>query len=88
MLGQTILAEESAMVALLARSRSAATSRTGGTFDLLRSVLEVLRVCSRAQAAAQHYEELKPLSDVALTDKGLKRADLPRAAFDKLNERS
>ncbi len=74
------------MVALLASSRSAAISRTGGAFDLLGYALEALRICSRAQAAAQHYEELKPLSDAALADKGLKRADLPRAALDKLNE--
>jgi hypothetical protein len=74
------------MGASLARTRSAATARTGGTFDLLGCVLEVLRICSRAGAAAQHYEELAAKSDAALAEKGLTRADLPRAAFDRLTE--
>jgi hypothetical protein len=58
-------------------------SRRGGP-GLMRRILEVLRICSRASEAAHHYEQLKRLSDQALAAKGLKRADLPRAAFDKL----
>jgi hypothetical protein len=76
------------MMALLARSKSAATYGTGSdsTFDLLAYIQDVLRVCSRAQAAAHHYEELRSKSDAALAERGLTRADLPRAAFDKLDE--
>jgi hypothetical protein len=45
---------------------------------------EIWTICSRAQAAAHHYEVLKPLSDQELAARGLTRADLPRAAFRKL----
>ena len=47
---------------------------------------EVLRICRRAQEAAHYYEELKPQSNQALAGKGLKRSDLPRAAFEKLSD--
>lgn len=45
---------------------------------------ELWAICSRAQAAAHHYEAHKPLSGQALAARGLTRADLPRAAFRKL----
>lgn len=57
------------------------TSKGTGTLQRLR---EVLSICARARDAAQHYEELKPQSDANLAEKGLTRADLPRAAYRKL----
>ena len=48
--------------------------------------MEVVAICSRACAAAHYYEEHKAMSDAALAERGLERADLPRAAFDKLTE--
>jgi hypothetical protein len=62
-----------------------AAAREGGP-SLIDRVREVLAICSRACAAAHFYEEHKPMSDAALAEKGLARADLPRAAFDKLTE--
>ncbi len=59
-----------------------------GRPSLVDRVMEVLAVCSRACAAAHYYEEHKALSDAALADRGLARADLPRATFDKLAEKS
>jgi uncharacterized protein YjiS (DUF1127 family) len=54
-----------------------------GLLSLLR---EVLAIFTRAQVAANYYEELKPQSEADLADKGLTRADVPRAAFRKLTE--
>ena len=48
---------------------------------------EVFSICSRASDAAHAYEELKAMSDHELAKRGLKRADLARAAFDRLTER-
>jgi hypothetical protein len=48
--------------------------------------IEVFHICARASAAARHYEQLKRLSDADLAERGLKRADLPRAAFHMLTE--
>ena len=45
---------------------------------------EIWTICSRAKAAAHHYEAHKPLSDQALAARGLIRTDLPRAAFREL----
>jgi hypothetical protein len=53
---------------------------------VLHTVGEMLSICSRAQAAAQHYEELKPMSGADLAERGLARADVPRAVFRKLTE--
>ena len=58
----------------------------GGGPSLIDRVREVLAICSRACAAAHFYEEHKPMSDAALAEKGLARADLPRATFEKLTE--
>ena len=58
--------------------------RSGSWAELLGRVADILSVCARARAAAQHYEELKPLSDQALAMRGLTRSEVPRAAFDKL----
>ena len=52
--------------------------------SLMAKMREIWAICSRAQAAAHHYEALKPLSDQELAARGLTRADLPRAAFRKL----
>lgn len=75
------------MPSLLASAKPGrlARSGSGGAWShLMGRVADILAVCARARAAAQHYEELKALSDQALEQRGLKRADLPRAAFDKL----
>jgi hypothetical protein len=50
----------------------------------LHRLREVLAICARARVAAHQYEELKPLSEADLAEKGLTRSDLPRAAFRKL----
>jgi hypothetical protein len=52
--------------------------------SVLQRLKEVLSICARARAAAHHYEELKPLSGADLAEKGLTRADVPRAAFRNL----
>ena len=62
-------------------------AKAGGP-SLIDRVMEVLAICSRACAAAHYYEEHKAMSDAALAERGLERADLPRAAFDKLTEAS
>jgi hypothetical protein len=62
-------------------------AKVGGP-SLIGRVMEVLAICSRACAAAHYYEEHKAMSDAALAERGLERADLPRAAFDKLTEAS
>ena len=70
---------------LAARSNERrASGRAGmGALSLLR---EVLAIFTRARVAASYYEELKPQSQADLADKGLTKADLPRAAFRKLTE--
>jgi hypothetical protein len=50
----------------------------------MRAALEVIAICTRANAAARCYEDLKPLCDHALGKKGIARTDLPRIAFEKL----
>ena len=47
---------------------------------------DLLAVCRQSLAAADHYEELKSMSDAALAEKGLTRQDLARVAFDRLTE--
>jgi hypothetical protein len=61
--------------------RGAAKRSMRGALQRLR---EILSICARARVAAHHYEELKPLSEADLAEKGLTRSDLPRAAFRKL----
>jgi hypothetical protein len=46
--------------------------------------IEVFAVASRACTAAHYYEELIRLSDDELALRGLRRADVPRAAFHVL----
>lgn len=55
------------------------------TAELLSRIADVVKACTQGCAAAQHYEELSHLCDQALAEKGLKRSDLPQAAFGKLN---
>jgi len=47
---------------------------------------EILSILSQAQSAAHQYEQLNRLCDAALAERGLKRADLPRAAFRELTK--
>ena len=61
-------------------------SIAAAALNVFNRMLEVLRICRRAGDAAHYYEELKPQSDQALEEKGLKRSDLPRAAFEKLSD--
>ncbi len=51
---------------------------------LIERAREVFSICSRAADAAHAYEELKAMSGGELAKRGLKHADLPRAAYDKL----
>jgi hypothetical protein len=53
-----------------------------------RKVREILSICSRGLIAAHHYERLKSQSDADLAANGLQRGDVPRAAFQKLTEKS
>jgi hypothetical protein len=48
---------------------------------LFARVIEVFAVAARAYAAAGHYEDLCRRSDAELSLRGLRRADVPRAAF-------
>ena len=54
--------------------------------SLIRSVVEVWRICSRVADAARAYEELAALSDAGLAKRGLRRSDVPRAALRVLTE--
>jgi hypothetical protein len=51
---------------------------------IIHDATEIFRIHARAWAAAQEYEALKRLSDADLAERGLKRVDLPRAAFHLL----
>ena len=55
---------------------------------LIERAREVFSICSRAADAAHAYEALKAMSGDELAKRGLKRADLPRAAYDKLAGKS
>jgi hypothetical protein len=54
--------------------------------SVLSRLREVLSIFTRARIAANYYEELKPQSEADLAEKGLTRADLPRATYRKLTE--
>jgi hypothetical protein len=54
--------------------------------SMFRMLQECFATCRRARAAADEYEHLRRLSDRALAEKGLKREDLTRVAFDRLSE--
>jgi hypothetical protein len=47
---------------------------------------EVLSIMSRASSAAHYYETLRVSSDRRLAELGLKRSELPRAAFIALTK--
>jgi hypothetical protein len=57
-----------------------------GPRTLFERCIEVFAVCTRALAAAWHYEDLSRLCDEELAVRGLRRANLPRVAFDILAE--
>jgi hypothetical protein len=52
--------------------------------DLIGTIREVFRIMARAQAAAHFYTELRHRCDTDLAKRGLRRSDLPRAAYDAL----
>ena len=64
-----------------------ASDIASGARGLFRRIKEAMGICARANEAAQLYEALRPLSQEALAAKGLKREDIPRAAFDRLTEK-
>jgi hypothetical protein len=47
---------------------------------------EVLSIMSRASSTAHYYETLRVSSDQRLAEMGLKRSELPRAAFIALTK--
>jgi len=49
-------------------------------------IWDILQACSQAADAAHYYEQLRPLSDEALADRGLTREDIPRAVLRKLSD--
>jgi hypothetical protein len=53
---------------------------------LLEHFAELLCVMRRAASAAHFYEAMKSRSDAYLEQKGLRRSDLPRAAYKVLTE--
>ena len=61
-----------------------AHSQPGAHRRVLQIVSDIAATCRQAWAAADHYEDLRSMSDRALADIGLERKDLPRAAFDRL----
>jgi hypothetical protein len=50
------------------------------------SLSEILSILSQALSAAHHYEQLSRQCDAALAKRGLRRADLPRAAYCELTK--
>jgi hypothetical protein len=56
--------------------------------DLVGAMREMLRIMARAQAAAHLYTELRHRCDADLAKRGLRRSDLPRAAYDALTRES
>ncbi len=57
-------------------------TRTG----IIHHAVEIFHIWGRAWTAAHDYEALKRLSDADLSERGLGRSDLPRAAFHVLTE--
>lgn len=53
---------------------------------LRERILELLRIMSRAASAAHYYEAMRYQSNAHLKQKGLRRSDLPRAAYKILTE--
>ena len=56
--------------------------------DLIGTIREVFRIMARAQAAAHLYTQLRRRCDADLAKRGLRRSDLPRAAYDALTRES
>lgn len=53
---------------------------------LLERIVELSRIMSRAASAAHFYETMNSRSNAYLKQKGLRRSDLPRAAYKVLTE--
>ena len=53
---------------------------------LLDLLSEIWSILSQAHAAAHLYEELSRKCDSALAEQGLKRSDVPRAAYHELTK--
>ena len=54
------------------------------TAKLLDLIAETMSVCGQARDAAERYEELQPMSNQTLAGMGLKRSELPRAAWNMM----
>jgi hypothetical protein len=53
---------------------------------LFERLLEILTILSQAASASHLYDDLSHQCDGALAERGLKRADLPRAAYNELTK--
>jgi hypothetical protein len=53
---------------------------------MIHLTVEIFRIGARAWTAAHDYEALKRLSGPDLAERGLRRADLPRAVFHLLTD--
>ena len=56
------------------------------TSGFLESLPEILSILSQALVVAHHYEALSGQCNAALAQRGLKRSDLPRAAYNELTK--
>jgi hypothetical protein len=65
---------------------SATHASPPGSVRLFGLAQEVLRIQSRALSVAQAYETLRAASDPLLARQGLRRSDLPRAAYRMLTD--
>jgi hypothetical protein len=65
---------------------SAAPASPPGSVRLFGLAQEVFRIQSRALSVAQAYETLRVASDPLLARQGLRRSDLPRAAYRMLTD--
>jgi hypothetical protein len=53
---------------------------------LLDRISEIWSILSQAHSATHLYEELSRKCDSALAEQGLKRSDVPRAAYHELTK--
>lgn len=65
---------------------SAAHTSPPGSVRLFGLAQEVLRIQSRALSVAEAYQALRAASEPLLARRGLRRSDLPRAAYRMLTD--
>ena len=54
---------------------------------VLATIRDIILIVAQAHAAAELYDDLRHRTDADLADRGLKRANLPRVAFNELTKR-